>query len=86
MLQDREVLEQLQVTLAPQPLRHPAPLGAALGMRVLARLDWLQLPRLVQTAADMTSNRSACFLCASVCEARCAAAPPPLSARHMLPA
>eukprot|EP00892_Ulva_mutabilis_P012297 jgi/Ulvmu1/943/UM102_0026.1 len=69
-LQDREVLEAVEVKLSQLPLRHPVALGAALGMHVLRRLDWLLLPRVVQTAANTTGNAGAAFLCASVCEAR----------------
>lgn len=74
MVQDRQALEVLQVKLAPQPLRiGGAALGAVIGIGVLARLNTLQLPRVVLAAADTVACPSACLVAASVCEVRRAA-------------
>ena len=84
-MQDREVLGDVGVKLSQQPLRHPVALSAALGMRALARLEWLLVPRVVMAAADLAGNGGACFLCASVCEARYAPPPDPLPLRRSAP-
>lgn len=80
-VQDRMALEKMEVKLAAKPLRAPsAALGAVIGMRMLTRLETLQLPRVVRAAADNSGNPSACFVCASVCEVRHAATPCPAPA------
>jgi hypothetical protein len=68
-LQDRSLLTGVEVRLRRNRIfRSGAPMPGSLGLQMLSRAA--RIPHLVQAAADVAGNPSACLLCASLCEAR----------------
>ena len=71
-MQDRKLLENLKVHLNEQRPLNGVPCPPNMGLRLLTRLSHMHVPSLIQVAADTAGNGSACMLCASVSEVRCA--------------